>query len=410
MRATRGTLAALLLVVGSTALVGENPADAEANPCSVATIVGTGGDDVLEGTDGADVIDGGGGDDRILGLGGDDVLCGGEGQDDLLGGPGADTLHGGIDAKVAEDTDYYVYEGDVLAGGADDDVLDPGADPRHAGSVDTISYLHAPAGVTADLGAGTVTGEGDDNVASPVATLVGSAYDDVLKGSGRSETLIGGAGRDRLVGLGGADLLAGGSWGRGAGDRVGNVLVGGTGRDELHGSDGDDVVRGGPGDDFVQSEHGRDRSWGGAGNDHFNDVVEPAAGQLIRGGTGRDELSALSFVDAAGQDQRHARGRIDLVDGTTRARLPDVTVTMRTAGIEDVITPPGDLWTVWGTPGRNDLMAGSEHSPVRLYGLGGDDQLNGSFEDDLLDGGAGRDSGCGWTGHDRIRSIERLCG
>ena len=95
-------------------------------------------------------------------------------------------------------------------------------------------------------------------------------------------------------------------------------------------------------------------------------------------------------------------------EGTTRVRFADVTVTMQTAGIEDVSTSPGDLWTVRGTRGPNVLMAGFDHSPVRLYGLAGDDRLLGSFEDDVLDGGAGHDQGDGWTGHDRIRSIEQL--
>ena len=408
MRVIGGTLTALLLVAGTAAMGGDGSADAAANPCAGATVVGTDGDDVLQGTEGADVIDGRGGDDRILGLGGDDVLCGGEGQDRLLGGAGSDTLHGDLDAKVAEDTDYYVYYGDTLDGGAGDDVLDPGSDGRHEGSVDTVTYADATQAVTVDLGAGTATGDGADTILGPVATLVGSPYDDALTGTDAAETIVGSAGRDRLAGLGGADLLAGGSWSAGDDDRVGNLLRGGPGRDELHGSEGDDEIRGGPGNDLVQGEQGRDRSWGGTGNDHFNDVVEPAAGQLIRGGTGRDELSALSFVDAAGHDQRHARGRIDLAEGTTRVRFGDVTLTMETEGIEDVSTSPGDLWTVWGTRGPNVLMAGFDHSPVRLYGLAGDDRLLGSFEDDVLDGGPGRDAGNGWTGHDRIRSIERL--
>ncbi|MCY7400540.1 MAG: hypothetical protein LH477_06230 [Nocardioides sp.] len=66
---------------------------------------------------GADVINGLGGDDEISGLGGDDVICGGSGADLLDGGEGNDRLHGETDGRQFEDTDYYMYYGDTLAGG-----------------------------------------------------------------------------------------------------------------------------------------------------------------------------------------------------------------------------------------------------------------------------------------------------
>jgi subtilisin-like proprotein convertase family protein len=60
-----------------------------------ATIVGTGGADLLAGTAGPDVIVGGGGQDSITGGGGTDVICGGAGTDSLDGGRGGDRLDGG---------------------------------------------------------------------------------------------------------------------------------------------------------------------------------------------------------------------------------------------------------------------------------------------------------------------------
>ena len=172
---------------------------------------------------------------------------------------------------------------------------------------------------------------------------------------------------------------------------------------------GDDEIHGGPGNDFVQAEKGRDRSWGGAGNNHCNDVVEPATGQAILGGSGRDKLSAFGYADSDGHELRPVRGLTDLGEGVTRARFTDRTVTITTAGMENVSTPRAKLWTVrHGTGGPNVLMAGFDHTPVRLYGLAGDDRLFGSFEDDVLDGGAGHDEGSGYVGHDRVGSIERL--
>src|SRR6478752_4978534 len=106
---SRATLLALV-VVGTSALVAA-PAPG-AGPCDSPTIRGPDGDD---------------------------VLCGGAGQDRLVGGTGADELYGGTDAKVAEDTDYYLYYGDTLSGGPGADTLDGGLDPRHEGSVDRVT-------------------------------------------------------------------------------------------------------------------------------------------------------------------------------------------------------------------------------------------------------------------------------
>lgn len=94
---------------------------------SLATIVGTGGDDVLVGTAGRDVIVGLGGDDVIRGLGGDDLLCGGNGDDLLAGGGGDDRLRGGD----GDDTLLGRWGDDFLGGG-------DGADTANGGlGVDT---------------------------------------------------------------------------------------------------------------------------------------------------------------------------------------------------------------------------------------------------------------------------------
>ena len=87
-----------------------------------ATIVGTGGDDVLVGTAGPDVISGLGGNDIIRGLGGDDRICGGNGDDLLAGGGGDDQLRGGDGA----DTLLGRWGDDFLGGGAGVDVANGG--------------------------------------------------------------------------------------------------------------------------------------------------------------------------------------------------------------------------------------------------------------------------------------------
>lgn len=85
------------LALAASLAPASTPADAQVVKCNglTATIVGTGGADVLMGTAGRDVIQGLGGNDRIFGFAGNDVICGAGGADRLAGGGGNDLLIGG---------------------------------------------------------------------------------------------------------------------------------------------------------------------------------------------------------------------------------------------------------------------------------------------------------------------------
>ena len=135
---------------------------AQPDSVSGATVIGTGGDDVIDvkfvfpsevrtepggfngTTDKADAVVGNGGDDNVNGGGGDDAIDGGRGDDTLNGNAGDD----------------------ILDGGGDDDTLDGGS--------------------------------GDD-------TLHGGSEDDILIGGDGNDELTGGSGTDRLTGGSGAD-------------------------------------------------------------------------------------------------------------------------------------------------------------------------------------------------------------
>ncbi len=406
---TSRVLVVVTLLLGG-AVVGV-PAAASSGPCSQPTVRGTDRDDRLRGTEGPDVIDGGGGNDVIRGLGGDDVLCGGGGQDRLVGGPGDDHLLGGIDAKEAEDTDYYLYFGDELDGGPGDDLLDGGRDARHEGSVDRITYADAPGPLVVDLAAGTVTGDGTDTVVGGIGAVVGGPFDDVMTGSDGPDLLYGGPGSDRISGgRGDDDLNAGGRFEEEP-ETAPNTILGGPGGDRIFGGEGDDLARGGSGDDFLQMEGGADRSYGGAGDDGINDEgVAPGDGQVLDGGPGTDYLAGLGLVDRQGRWRGRTTGRFDMAAGTVVARVGSLTWSLTVSGFEDVNTPRGELWTVLGTDGPDQIVAGFFGDPVRIYGRGGNDRIYGSDQDDVLNGGPGFDRGTGWGGHDRIRSIERILG
>ena len=82
-----------------------------------ATVVGTGGADVLTGTDKRDVIKARGGNDTIRGLGRNDLVCAGGGNDTVKGGSGNDRLKGGSGRDLLKG-----------GGGADDLLGGPGRD------------------------------------------------------------------------------------------------------------------------------------------------------------------------------------------------------------------------------------------------------------------------------------------
>jgi serralysin len=124
---------------------------------------------------------GGSGDDTIIGNSSANALTGNAGNDSLSGFGGSDTLKGGTGA-------------DRLDGGA--------------GS-DTVVFGVVAAGLTINLAAGTVSGDGGDTLVS-IENAAGSRFDDSLIGNGSANSLDGAQGADTLTGGGGVDRLIGG--------------------------------------------------------------------------------------------------------------------------------------------------------------------------------------------------------
>ena len=146
----------IAVLLGLTAVaprVTAEVADARAETCAgrTATIVGTGGDDVLTGTPGGDVVAGLGGDDVIDGLGGKDYLCGGSGDDTIDGGVGADRIYGGGGADIltgasGRDRLYGQGGGDSLDGNGGTDVANGGSGSDDCAAETTIKCESASAG------------------------------------------------------------------------------------------------------------------------------------------------------------------------------------------------------------------------------------------------------------------------
>lgn len=232
------------------------------------TLIGTPEDDIINGWLYSDRLEGGEGNDSLLGEHGNDTLIGGEGDDTLLGGDGDDMLQGGTGA-------------DAMDGGSGFDLLD---------------YSAAAGAVTLDMAAGTAAGtDATGDSFANVEGVIGTAFDDLLRGDAGDNRIEGGAGADTMEGGDGIDLLsfrgsdaalhadlgagtAAGGHAEGdvfsgfeglGGSAFGDVLTGDAGNNLLGGALGEDTIAGGAGDDFINGGGGDDTLTGGAGADRF---------------------------------------------------------------------------------------------------------------------------------------------
>ena len=350
-------------------------------PTGAAFVLGSAFDDVLIAGTAASALSGGNGNDQLYGSAGNDTLIGGNGDDNLVGGAGADVLDGGS-------------------------------------GFDFGRYDYASSGVIADLSAGVGSGgEAAGDTYISIEGLVGSAYGDILIGNSTgsilygldgddqlyggigNDTLFGGDGNDSLVGGAGADTLDGGagydfarydyaasgvvadlsrgigSGGEAAGDTYvnieglvgstyGDTLIAGTTGSTLYGLAGDDQLYGGAGEDILLGGDGNDNLVGGAGAD------------VLDGGAGFD----------------FAR-----YDYATSGVIANLSSGMGTGG-----EAAGDTYiNIEGLVGSayDDILSAGT-TGTTLYGLGGNDQLNGGAGNDTLIGGLGADTLTGGAGND----------
>jgi Ca2+-binding RTX toxin-like protein len=374
-----------------------------------ATIVGTGGSDVIHGTSGRDVIAGLGGSDTIYAGGGNDLVCGGYGADRLYGGSGRDTLFGGRDGLHGTDEDGTERIGDTLRGGRGNDRLYAGADNRRADNIvfDVISWDASAHGVHIDLRSGKAHGEGDDIFGGGTFSVVGSSYGDVIEGTGRRDRINAGPGPDVVRGRGGADIIVVDTTHRGFGGDADQVW-GGDGADRITAGRGDDRLSGGAGPDWIEDRgHSNDLLIGGPGDDTLTgEIGDTDKPQNFSGGRGVDTLELYS--DAINGSEAASTGSWDMASGAMTFQL-DRKITLSAPYINrGIFVTFGTAWTVSGTDGPDSLSA-SATAQTRFDGLAGDDVFLGSDGDDVFNGGPGLDHALRMgDGDDTCTSVERI--
>lgn len=131
----------------------------------------------------------------------------------------------------------------------------PASPTRNAGAAVTglgsldIDRQARRQGIAPDIGADEFS-EPTFRCAGRLATRVGTAGRDAIRGTRGRDVIVGLGRRDTINGLAGRDLICGG--------RGPDRLFGGPGRDRLLGQAGRDFLRGGPGRDRLRGGPGRD--------------------------------------------------------------------------------------------------------------------------------------------------------
>ncbi|WP_193607454.1 hypothetical protein [Nocardioides lijunqiniae] len=363
------------------------------------TVVGTAGPDVIV-TLGFEVVSvqAGDGDDLICswsGYGG--VIQGGEGDDTIL------VVQGGATQQSPHGT--------RLMGG-------PGKDRYSGDRLTTLSYELAEAGVSIDASGSVVDGEDTETFLGPLA-MRGSAFADKYDGTPDNDVYDTGMRLDASQTL---DVVRSG----GGDDEVtagpGATVHLGAGDDTARGMGA--VVYGGVGDDRIALAYGG-TAFGGSGRDRLSGIayVDTTLPSLPRsrlsGGPGDDVLMPVystddvgfsycsqgnwawcsrgTLVGGSGVDTLHVPrrgGTVDLAAG--RVRVP--------GGRSEI----GFFERVVGSHSR-DVMRGDRHRN-RFYGRGGADVLVGRGGADELVGGGGRDRAHGGAGRDRCETeVRRSC-
>ncbi len=447
-------------------LIGSSRADLMIGSDGVNTIRTGDGNDIILGKGGDDDIYGGIGNDKILGGQGNDTIFGEEGNDFIDGGEDNDTIndyYGFNTIKGGDGNDTITSRG-IIEGGKGDDVitatevwsgdtyifnLGDGKDTiSDYGFSNALGYAGNGLNDTLKFGEGieastiTLARNGNDLIfkinetdqvtikdwfysgfyhIETIQFVDGTSWDlealrsmaILFEGTSNDDVIYGWNGKNIINSAAGNDTIYGGS--------KTDVIDGGTGNDRLHGRDGADNLFGGLGNDELYGGYGADILDGGEDNDYLDGGMGNDTYQFHLG-SGKDVIDDYDYTD-----------NTDVVS-FTNITSSDITSIERkgyhlviTYGKSDSLTlgnyfynsyyrieqfkfSDGVSWDVNDIKSRvmtrgddnDNSIYGYNYGSNRIYGLGGNDYLDGGDSDDVIDGGTGDDRLYGKEGSDRL--------
>ena len=305
------------------------------------------------------------------------------------------------------------------------------------GLLDRVAYRSDIAGVTVNLSTHTARdGGGGTDTLNNIEGVLGSEFNDVITGDSNDNRLVGQNGDDRLFGAAGNDFLVGddgvdlyaGAFGSGGTpfDSGNDILDGGIGADQMWGGKGNDTLRGGADDDILIGGVGADALDGGAGNDTASYATSTAAVRVdLNAGTGlggdaqgdtllgfenltgsafNDKLTGSSLANVlaggagndvinggAGNDTLQGGADDDILIGGAGADALDGGAGNDTASYASsaaAVTVDLNAGAGLGGDAQGDTLTGIEN----LIGSAFNDTLTGDGNDNVLTGGAGKDT------------------
>jgi Ca2+-binding RTX toxin-like protein len=354
-------------------------------------------------------------DDVLIGDGGANLLAGDEGGDSLNGGAGNDILYG--DGRVIIDTHDTGTSGPIATYG------DVAADFPLAGFVDGDDILFGGAGDDAMWGGGGhdyLRGDADND------SLHGGDGDDYLRGGSGDDLVDGGAGWDRAAfvdstagvhvdlniqgvaqnTLQGLDVLVGIE--HASGTAFDDVLIGNGGDNWLWGENGNDNFSAGAGNDLVEAGPGNSVADGGAGTDSFSLWANGAA---LAGVTvslalmGAPQATGIGSMTLTGFENLSGSNGNDVLTGNGAANVlagDQGGDTLSGGDGDDLLLGDGRIIVDTHNVGTSGpIVTYEDVAAAGLADIGdGNDRLNGGKGNDTLVGGGGDDVLTGAQGND----------
>jgi Ca2+-binding RTX toxin-like protein len=352
-------------------------------------VCGGPGDDLIHGGRGNDTLDGGPGTDRVFGDLGDDKVLGGPGdRDEVSGGLGIDTVSGGPGNEDVVRGDYGYDRMDGGPGSGDIASFATAVAGKRGSGVWVSLKAHKAFGDGHDRLYRFESIEGS----AFHDTLIGDGSANVIDGGPGNDRIVGGGGSDQLRGGQGSDTCIGGPVRESCGrerEPHGSAYVrldpspeGGGGLQIVGGTGSDKLTVAYEGGSFVVDAAsplagGEGCTYGNPGRTRVSCKAEPARWLMADLGPGNDSLEVEGSLAA-----------VDFV----RVNGGDGDDTIRGGPEEDLLESGPGADHVYGEGGSDGVIGGLP-GPTYLYGGPGGDLLaaGGGCAGGALVGGPGRD-------------------